>query len=376
MRPEAWNGISVMLAAFAVAAVTGCTAAETKPAVTATTSTAQTASAPAPIAAKPAPASGIREPNWQYTGSTDNYESYVDANSISDRNGSRFAWGKHSYKQSQRDGEGNLYTSSVALWAYDCPSSMSALVSLALYAENGSVVYSGSYDDGLDWNHVVPDTIGAAKLRLVCNAFAGHAPVVAAPASTTRIVAASKLSPAEVFQRVRNSVWVLISFNVKNGKLDRESAALGSAVAVGPTTLLTNCHTLKGHAYHLITRTNADEPTPVTVVKADVAGDRCVVRSEERLPSYVEIKPYSAVDIGEEAYSVGTPQGLELTLADGIVSAKRSFDGVRYLQTTAPISHGSSGGGLFDGSGRLIGITTMYRKEGQNLNFAIAADTF
>jgi serine protease Do len=49
--------------------------------------------------------------------------------------------------------------------------------------------------------------------------------------------------------------------------------------------------------------------------------------------------------------------------------------GIRYLQTTAPISGGSSGGGLFDCAGRLMGITTFY-VDGQNLNFAIAADEF
>ena len=169
---------------------------------------------------------------------------------------------------------------------------------------------------------------------------------------------------------------MLVSFNLKNGEPDLANGAQGSAVAVGPATLLTNCHTLKGHAYHLVTRTDAEEPMLVTIAKADYAGDRCIVQTQERLPSYVEIKPYSIIDIGEEAYSIGTPRGYELTMADGIVSAKRHFDGVRYLQTTAPVSPGSSGGGLFDGTGRLIGITTWTRKDSQNLNFAIAADAF
>jgi S1-C subfamily serine protease len=46
------------------------------------------------------------------------------------------------------------------------------------------------------------------------------------------------------------------------------------------------------------------------------------------------------------------------------------------IQTTAPISPGSSGGGLFDAQGSLVGITTMVRRDSQNLNFAIAADSF
>ena len=229
----------------------------------------------------------------------------------------------------------------------------------------------------LKWHHLVPDFIGAADAAFVCNASPAYVPVAAPqPAAAARVSELSKLSPAEVFKKVRNSVWVLLSFNLKNGKPDLDNAALGSAVAVGPASLLTNCHTLKGHAYHAITRADAEQPNWVVISKADYSGDRCIVQTQERLPAYVEIKPYGAVDIGEEAYSIGTPRGLELTMADGIVSAKRDFDGVRYLQTTAPISPGSSGGGLFDGTGRLIGITTWTRKDSQNLNFAIAADAF
>lgn len=50
------------------------------------------------------------------------------------------------------------------------------------------------------------------------------------------------------------------------------------------------------------------------------------------------------------------------------------MDGYRLLQTTAPISHGSSGGPLFNASGDVIGITTLTFEEGQNLNFAIPID--
>jgi S1-C subfamily serine protease len=51
---------------------------------------------------------------------------------------------------------------------------------------------------------------------------------------------------------------------------------------------------------------------------------------------------------------------------------------VSVVQTSAAISQGSSGGGLFDERGNLVGITTeMVNPEiAQNLNFAIAADEF
>jgi tetratricopeptide (TPR) repeat protein len=72
-------------------------------------------------------------------------------------------------------------------------------------------------------------------------------------------------------------------------------------------------------------------------------------------------------------YAIGAPEGLELTFSEGIISSLRDFDGSQYIQTSAAISQGSSGGGLFDTEGRLVGITAFFIAEGQNLNFALPA---
>lgn len=63
-------------------------------------------------------------------------------------------------------------------------------------------------------------------------------------------------------------------------------------------------------------------------------------------------------------------------MAEGMVSSKRALADGRFFQTSAPISPGSSGGGLFDARGHLVGITTFMLKDAQNLNFAIAAEEF
>jgi len=65
---------------------------------------------------------------------------------------------------------------------------------------------------------------------------------------------------------------------------------------------------------------------------------------------------------------------LELTLSEGIISGLREYEGGHVLQTSAAISPGSSGGGLFDAQGRLVGITTFFLSKGQNLNFALPAE--
>jgi Tfp pilus assembly protein PilF len=79
----------------------------------------------------------------------------------------------------------------------------------------------------------------------------------------------------------------------------------------------------------------------------------------------------SQLKVGTKVYAIGSPRGLELTLSDGIVSGFREVKGGHYIQTTTPISSGSSGGGLFDDEGRLVGLPTFFLTEGQQLNFAV-----
>lgn len=94
----------------------------------------------------------------------------------------------------------------------------------------------------------------------------------------------------------------------------------------------------------------------------------------QNLP-YVPLTPSESLDIGAPVVAIGNPQGLENSVSEGVLSGKRDFGNqVVYLQTTAAISPGSSGGGLFDRQGRLVGILTSYRDDGQNLNFAVPAE--
>ncbi|HSH99587.1 MAG TPA: serine protease [Reyranella sp.] len=171
------------------------------------------------------------------------------------------------------------------------------------------------------------------------------------------------LSPQEVFEKVAGAVYVV--------KADRR---MGSAVAISETELLTNCHVVGDATQVTIGRDKKEQNA--AVVSMNAAADRCVLRTDGKLAKWVSVRPYDDLKVGERAVTIGTPQGLELTVAEGIVSSKRSHKGSRLVQTSAPISQGSSGGGLFDAQGQLIGITTFYFAGGQNLNFAVAAEEF
>ena len=75
-------------------------------------------------------------------------------------------------------------------------------------------------------------------------------------------------------------------------------------------------------------------------------------------------------EAGERLIALGTPLGLEFTVTDGILSATRRSGNVIWLQHSAPISPGSSGGPLLNQKGEVVGVNTFKRVGGENLNFA------
>ncbi len=86
---------------------------------------------------------------------------------------------------------------------------------------------------------------------------------------------------------------------------------------------------------------------------------------------------------GESVVAFGAPLGLDFTASQGIVSGIRTGNelddlGIEghqgtWIQTTAPISPGNSGGPLVNHMGEVVAVNTMYFTSGQNLNFAISA---
>ena len=78
---------------------------------------------------------------------------------------------------------------------------------------------------------------------------------------------------------------------------------------------------------------------------------------------------------GNKVVAIGSPKGLQNTVSEGIVSSFRIVEGVQQIQISAPIDHGSSGGGLFNSKGELVGVTASgYAGSNADLNFAVAID--
>jgi S1-C subfamily serine protease len=182
-------------------------------------------------------------------------------------------------------------------------------------------------------------------------------------------------SPEAVFRAVEKSVYQLVSAPSLASLASGLNAKQGSAVAVSDTMALTNCHVLQGNRVHWLVR----GPSRIEVSEAfgDILSDRCVVTIRAgRLAPVKGVRPYATLAVGERVYTVGSPSGLENTLAEGIVSGLRRRGAVDLIQSSAAVSPGSSGGGLFDGAGNLVGITSFMRRDNPTFNFAIAADAY
>lgn len=105
------------------------------------------------------------------------------------------------------------------------------------------------------------------------------------------------------------------------------------------------------------------------IIKSDKELDYIVFEVENDHSDFPYLKlAESQPVIGEDVFAIGNPQGLEHTLSKGIVSSYREYD--KRIQTTTEITHGSSGGPLFNMKGFVVGITTSGVGEA-NLNFAM-----
>ena len=149
--------------------------------------------------------------------------------------------------------------------------------------------------------------------------------------------------------------------------------------------IVTNYHVIKKASTAYVTL--ADHTTwQATKVGEAADKDLAVLHIDAPKSKIIPITVGSSEDlqVGQMAYAIGNPFGLDQTFTTGVVSAlgreiqsatKRSIKNM--IQTSAAINPGNSGGPLLDSAGRLIGVNTaIYSPSGGNIGigFAIPVD--
>jgi hypothetical protein len=137
----------------------------------------------------------------------------------------------------------------------------------------------------------------------------------------------------------------------------------------------TNHHVVEGRTAFAI-KTNKGNIYPALVRAYDKERDIAILATNTPPSEYKVLSLTSQIAaIGTSVYAIGAPKGLEKSVSDGLVSQIRKLGDSRYLQVSCPISPGSSGGPILNINGEVVGMTTLFLAEGQNLNFAVPSPT-
>jgi len=151
---------------------------------------------------------------------------------------------------------------------------------------------------------------------------------------------------------------------------------LGSGVIYDKAGLiLTNNHVVEGATAIDVELADGTRVSG-TLVGRDPSNDVAVVKIDPaKVPAVAELGDSAAVKPGQQVIAIGSPEALENTVTEGIVSGvNRQLDNyVGLIQTDAAINHGNSGGPLINMYGQVIGLNTLGVRDNnaQGLNFAI-----
>jgi hypothetical protein len=134
---------------------------------------------------------------------------------------------------------------------------------------------------------------------------------------------------------------------------------LGSGIALPNGTVVTNCHvTLAAKRVQLF---NGMAGEGAALQAATVEHDLCALYFPDLKRPPVSLGASRALNVGDTVFAIGFNAGNGLSYQTGEVAELYEHDGAMVIRTTAPFTHGASGGGLFDRAGRLVGVLTFYR---------------
>lgn len=154
---------------------------------------------------------------------------------------------------------------------------------------------------------------------------------------------------------------------------DDKQIGTGSGFFITDTgDIISNRHVFRG-AYRAEAETTKGKFPITKVLDQDPANDLVRLSLGRTGQKFQPLKMGESMpEVGESIMVIGNPLGLESTVSNGIVSAKRKFPPFNFvIQITCPISPGSSGSPVMNMMGEVIGVATFQIVQGQNLNFAI-----
>jgi hypothetical protein len=196
----------------------------------------------------------------------------------------------------------------------------------------------------------------------------------AACASRTEPPAAQPAAPPQA--AAHPTVRDIVARSAGSVVVVRTPRGLGTGFVVDRGVVATNLHVIAGADRILLATPQGKRLQISAIAGLDPAHDLALLSfAAEASPTPLPLRRDTPLMAGDPVVAIGTPQGLALSASTGIISAVRELGPrLTLVQTTAPISPGSSGGPLLDEQGRVVGVTTLISTSGQNLNFAVPVE--
>jgi S1-C subfamily serine protease len=233
--------------------------------------------------------------------------------------------------------------------------------------------------------------LGDAELRdimMACQAYARGISML--PGYHEPIVTRGETG-ISVFRKVSPSVVLVVTGNIKDGKLT--DLGIGTGVVIDASGyVLTNWHVITGYQTGVIflkpktgTEPQDNDAYVVRVIAQDEKTDLALLRIVKPPAGLMAVKfgDVSSIQVAEDIHIIGHPHGKLWSYSTGVISQIRDnydwkySDGSEHLanvlQMQTAINPGNSGGPVLDNSSNLLGLVAM-SEEGQNLNYAVAVD--
>lgn len=199
-------------------------------------------------------------------------------------------------------------------------------------------------------------------------------------------LSAEEATAARVYQDALPAVVTIAARHAsRDGK--NSEGSLGTGVLISPDChVLTAAHVVDG-AEEILVKTQDGIARPAVHIFSEAGADIALLRlvDPDLSLAHAKLGDSDRLSVGQWAYAIGTPFGLENSFSAGRISGFREFDRLydgtilaEFIQTDATLNSGSSGGPVFNSSGEVIGIASrIFSLSGgsEGIGFAVAINT-